>query len=443
MLVPAGVLDSGGAVATEWTITCPVCQSDSVFHYITYVNLTKWPDFVQALHQRQVDETQCECGEKYAFPSSLIVEIPRRNLLVYTTHAGDGPQVEILFHAAFRELSGLASRRPYTFVHGWVGLEALLASFNGDKPQLAQPPYPHPIETERQVHKLYGYIYGDLFFYDPRHRAVRTTVQAFLEFSTCVTTAHDADKMLHIIMPFVQILKTEDPWVMQEIGLLHFRAGRLDQAEYWLQLAETAEHRWLAVTGSFLDATPTQRSDAPPQSDSLPHTQPASTLGDVTRTRHVVLGQHPARFDYGLWHFPLMLEESIPKSYSFPNTLTAQGLVHGGLERAVRDDGWLPLPGTGDLLILTVEMTLLLDYIASNSDLSKYRRFYFFGYTLGRWNFAFGAIRMEGEDSASTRSKAKDLVSRIESSYAAAPDGDPFASLAAEEIQAFFGLRDL
>ncbi|MFF0066980.1 hypothetical protein ACFYRC_36840 [Streptomyces sp. NPDC005279] len=389
MLLPHK-LAHDAAVATRWSATFPCCDATIDFDFLRYVNVEKWGDFRVLLEERALDAVVCECGASHIFTATVIVEVPRKNLLIYVTHGGDGPHVESCFRQDFEGVKEVAGRRPYTFVHGWNGLEAMLDIFDGDRPDHRAPPYPHAVDGREELHTLFGYIHGDLIFFDAPHVAVAPTVNALLEFATSLADPGDITRMIAIVEGFVRFTGPIHPWIVQELGSLNLRLGDLDAAEGWLTHAARLEHRWLAATRSFTDATPTRRAGFDAPSADLPHCRPASALGDITRNRHIVNGCQPALGDYGLWYFPTMQQAATPRVYSHQNALTAQGYVHGALDRAVRDEQWLTPPGTGDLVILTIRMMMLIDQLDRTPSLAEFARYYFRSYIIGRWNEVIG-----------------------------------------------------
>lgn len=406
MLVPEGVFASQAVVAKRWNVHFPCCESDVLMDHLEYVNLQGWPAFRDLLRRRAVDEVLCDCPSSHIFPASVIVEIPKRNLLIYVTHGGDGPHVQDSFGRAFASLNGAAAHRPYTFVHGWRGLEGLLDTFEGAGPETPGGPYPHSSDNTPGSIIVHGYGYGGLFFYDPQHLAVGSTVTALLEFSGSVVEYEDIRRVALIIREFLDFVGPIHPWLVQELGSLYLRLGQFDAAEYWLELSLKLEHRWLAVTRSFLEPIlllrakyASERSEAlnaELQDAIVPHAEPASVLRDVTRKRHVVDVKATPTDDFGLWYFPAMAQAAIPSAYAYKTGLAVQGLMHGRLDSAVIDEGWLRSPGSGDLVILTVRMHSLLWSLKRAPDTSKLDRFYFEGYVLGRWDLAIGSFDSSG-----------------------------------------------
>ena len=250
------------------------------------------------------------------------------------------------------------------------------------------------------ITSLIGYSYGDLFFYDPKHLAVQSTVRAMVEFSASTLEPEHAQRLAAIFEEFTDFMGAIHPWLVQEIGHLYLKCSVYEKAEKWLELAVRLEHRWLAVTRTFIDRTPSRREDAAPQDRSLPHARPASALGDVTSNRHTVTGLLPPVNDLDLWDFPQMAEAAIPQVYSFKHALAGQSLVEGRLHRATLDERWLDLPGSGDLFILGAHTLLLHDGLNNRPELTANVGFYWEGYVLGRWDLAIGAF-----DSTSTRNR--------------------------------------
>ena len=68
-------------------------------------------------------------------------------------------------------------------------------------------------------------------------------------------------RLLAIIEEIAKLVGPHHPWLMQEAARLALALKKRERAEYFLGLALKARHRWLAVTASFLDATPRRRDE--------------------------------------------------------------------------------------------------------------------------------------------------------------------------------------
>ncbi len=395
MLVPDSVLAAGGAAADRWSMTCPKCQVTLAFDQLKYVNLELWPDFETLVASGSAGAVVCRCPHTHDFMDNVIVELATKNLLVYVVHGGDGPHVQQSFERAMQSCGRLVSRRPYTFVHGWQGLAALLQLAKGHEVRPGAAPYPHSTEVTRELVPAPGYAYGPLFFYDPAHLAARATVQALLEFTATATEMHEALVLRDLFQDYVAIQGAIHPWVITELGKLHLRLRNVPEARRNLELAVLLEHRWLAVTRSFVDATPVRRADGMEQADHLPHAHVPDVLGSVTADRHVVILVRPATPDYGLWHFPQMGQQVVPREYTFKRGLAASGLVHGRLARLVLDQGVLESPPSGGLVVLSIDAMQTLMGFEKRPDLAHEVRHYLAGYILGRWDLAIGSFATE------------------------------------------------
>ncbi len=426
--------------------------------FLLYVNADEWTNFGLHLSERTLDTFVCSCPTSHFFPATVIVEVPRHNLLIYVTHGGDGAHVENSFKAQLAELK-VTTRRPYTFVHGWRGLEVMLAVLGGHDPDGLRPirsplrnttwaAFPHQnwqesdderpsnpsalqdfqdqqrtdlelmrsaLGTDRiELHLTNGYACGDLFFYDPKHLAVDPTVNVLLEFADSTTEPQSAARLAAVLDEFTDFMGPIHPQVALALGTLYLRSGEYDRAEQSLQQAADLEHRWLAATRTYLDSTPKRRPE-PGSSDVAAPWSAQQPVGDVTANKHTVSRLTPAVNDHGLWDFPAMAEACIPEVYSFKHALAGQGLAQGRLHRAALDEKWLELPGSGDLATLTMKNIMLINYLAGQDHLALHVLFFWEGYVLGRWDLALGPFASQATfDRGLGRANAPDVVAIID-----------------------------
>jgi hypothetical protein len=422
MLIDEIALLSGRVAAVRGEITCFSCARRLPFHHPCFADLDAWPQFRELLRAREVDRVTCgDCGSTHVFNTPLILELTDRNLLLYVAHAGDSGIVENDFQELLEYAEQLIGReslrsarlRPYSFVHGWQGLEALLDVFEGNEAPVPEPPYRHRTESDYEISLTFGYIYGCLFFYYPAHIAIGDTVQALLSVTANLTEQADVEMMLETVSTFVAMVGSQHPWLVQTIGMLNLQAGNVAEAERWFGQAIERQHCWLAVTRSFQDATPQSRSGAKPQHGDLPRATASATLGDVTDNRHVVVRETQATADYGLWHFPAMEEAAVTPDYAYSRSLTAQGFVLGKLDRAYRDEDWRSGEGSAHLLALTIRDVDLLNAFAARQDLAKYCQFFWYGYIFGRWNLEIGNIQSGQDNGAEQASLAAITLVKI------------------------------
>jgi len=344
VIVSNEIRDREGIACQTRTIDCPTCSSSLSFDIIYYVRADSWPELVDSLMWGEIDDNTCaRCRKTVPILSPLIYEIPQRNLLVFVTHGSDDGGAIAAFHQ-WMEVSSMllpencieqAKRRPFTIVYGWQGLLALLYAFEDYEIPGASPPFPH--ETDEAVYfgSLDGFKYGKLFFYYPSQLAIKDLARALLRFSEINAEGDKAQWMLSIFTRVVEIIGAHHPWLVHELGRLALVCGSVKEAQTSLKRAVDLQHCWLAVTASFADATPIRREDGPTQSETLPHTTPASVLGDVLTHRHTVSAVKPSTVDYGLWHFPQTSRVNVPETYTPQSILSAHGFVLGELEHAI------------------------------------------------------------------------------------------------------------
>ncbi|MFC6083003.1 hypothetical protein [Sphaerisporangium aureirubrum] len=343
---------------------CPSCRQGWLsFDQIRYADIEACPAFGAAVRRTYAsighgflmvtagrpieDLIACDtCGKEGELSSPVIVDLPSRGLLIFVTHAPDDGGVEIGFKMVLDSCAGLVSEavlasarhRPYTFVHGWDGLEALLAVLDGQQHHPTPPPYRHATkDSGPRFASLSGYRVGKAFFYYPSFTAIAELAKTLLIFSSSAREPAELETMLDLLRRFTELTRVDHPWVLREAGRLAIEAGRLDEAEQWLERSARSEHQWLAVTLSFLDATPGRSGDtAVTASSDWHHT------GPVTQHRHAVTRQFPARPDYGLWHFPEM--ELHAPTIEAEDYFHAAGHLVGELDRILHENGWRIAP---------------------------------------------------------------------------------------------------
>lgn len=352
-----------------WEVPDHDCPGRFEHDVVYYVDLEQWPSFPQVVESGELQLIRCNtCGSEGSVKSPVIVEVPTRNLLIFVTHGGDDGGAVLGFHAQLGTAAGLlppavgerAQVRPFTIVHGWIGFQRLLNALDG----IAVPPehhgphreYPHPLDRDGfQVYTINGYTHGGLFFHLPEHAAVNELVSCLLHWSRFCEDQVQIARVLEAMLGLVSLSGSRHPWLLQELGRIHLELGENDTAIEFLEGAVEAHHCWLAVTTSFLDATPRTCAEFPLQEPGLPHAVPASELGMVTTRRHVVVRTRPAVSDYGLWHFPRTEQHAHPSNYTNEGVWAAHGLALGVMDRTFLDEGepardWNFPPAYGGLL---------------------------------------------------------------------------------------------
>ncbi|GAA1006137.1 hypothetical protein Aple_097280 [Acrocarpospora pleiomorpha] len=347
MLVSERLRQAPGMAIYRGSVPHESCAGRFVFDSFYYVDLDEWPDFRRTLDEDRLGKIQCDtCGDIAEVKFPVIVEIASRNLLIFATHGGDDGGVESGFVAVLDRAAAMltsvvaerARRRPYTFVHGYRGLRVLLDALDGVPLPKPAPPYAHAPDTGRHFSTLHGYRYGDLFFHYPGQRTVDDLVCALLHWSAGVTDAAEMKKIVAVAEGILRIIGPHHPWLVHELGRLYLELGEFDEAQRLLELASSAQHCWLAVTASILDATPATRADVESQSAELPHATPATVRSDVCSVRHTVTRQRPAYKDYAFWHFPEMEQNAHPSGYTTQTVHEARGLAVGYLSRYFIDE---------------------------------------------------------------------------------------------------------
>ncbi|WP_124776045.1 hypothetical protein [Micromonospora inaquosa] len=353
------ILDNEYVAHVPLDICCPRCRRCTVrYDVVQYVDIDACPAFHDAVRRtyrevgaglvivsagRPVEElVHCaECAFGFAPLAPLILDSPSRGLSVFVTHAGDDGGVEAGFRAVLHACTGLvpsaalagARSRPYTFVHGWNGLEAMLAVFDGVQHHPPAPPYPHATEEEGyHAYSLHGYIYGKAFFYYPRFVAVQGLVSTLIAFSAAASSNRARRAFVELMQRLIETTRVTHPWLAQEVGRQLIGLEQFAEAQVWLHTAELLQHEWLAVTLDFHDSTPGRDEDAGASPSAARH-----GTGPVTRHRHAAVGNRPARMDYGLWHFPEMARHA--PTLRLDHHLAGAGIMLGELDRMAWDEG--------------------------------------------------------------------------------------------------------
>jgi len=367
MPIAESVFSNRGVASARKTSQCPICKADAIIQRIIYyvdldacpeyhsavvrqyASLAGAPNLVVVTGERAVEEdVTCQsCGRSFGVTTPIVVDIPSRDIMVFVTHMGDDGGVEAGFRTWLRYCAKLLPKdvmqavatRPYTFVHGWSGLEAMLAMLAGNAYHPAPPPYKHATADELRFEGLKGYLYGTAFFFYPRFNAVSEIASTLLDFST--GAEHDVARrdLAALLQLVLETLREDHPWLSQELGRLYLDLNQKDEAMHWLKRALVAQHQWLAVTTSFMDATPGTNDEQDEGGSSFPGGAMAVN-GPVTGTRHAVTRIYPANRDFGLWCFPEM-ERHAP-TIRPERFLTVASAVLGTLDRMVWDDniGW-------------------------------------------------------------------------------------------------------
>ena len=331
-----------GCLAEAKPINCPNCKKPFHLDIYYYIDASAWPDWEDRLRSHDGETYACDhCGESIKIRSPLIVDFPKRDLVVFATSGGDDGGVEAGFRAFFEKMaaflpSGVAEaarRRPYTFVHRHRGLLALLDYFHDRPVDLGRQGDRAQSGELEAIFTLQGYIYGKLFFYFPSQLAVQELVGLTVGAAIDLDREGHADAAIQLLSGTLDLLGDSHPWLSHELGRILIGAGRGRDAKVWLLIAGERRHSWHAVTASFLDATPVRRAGEEPQAQHLPHAMAADRLGSITAAKHTVMGISPATNDLDLWDFPEMAEAAIPAQYTEETVNRAHAFVLGTFDR--------------------------------------------------------------------------------------------------------------
>ncbi|HKO59178.1 MAG TPA: CpXC domain-containing protein [Thermoanaerobaculia bacterium] len=328
----------------ERELPCRSCGRSISLRVVYFVDLELCPAYASAVRTDWVERNDCRhCGATLRARSPVIVECPGQNLLVFTTHTGDDGGVE----QGFRQWLGFVRAvvpddvyarllaRPYTFVHGWTGLAALFDVFDGKSPVAPMPPYPHEVDDDGfAVEPLDGYAFGPLQFWQPMHRAIQAAVHLLLGVTTQVESVEERQWIVAVLQVVAgQMEDTPHVWLEEEIGRQCLILGERARAREHLRRAQALYHSWIAPTASFLDATPTRRSDGT-HAESVASASDAALLQrPVTSIRHTVTALWPHTADYGLWYFPKMAAAAYV--HTSESTLRVNGTLIGAILSAI------------------------------------------------------------------------------------------------------------
>ena len=344
MIIPDAVRNRDGIGCQTRQIKCPRCKGPLDFDIIYFVREDDWPEFRNLLNSGAIEDARCDhCGEVIKTRSPLIYEIPHRNLIAFATHGEDDggalPGFEkwkencriVLDQSVFATLE----KRPYTFVQGWNGLAALLDCFDGNEAPISDGGDGEALDS---IMAGYGYIYGNLFFYHAGYGLVERLSSLMLAIASVAEESGKQAWALEVLHRTFGIMGAYHPWCVHEAGRLALAAGELEVAEEHLRKAVELRHSFLAVTASYLDATPTAREDGPTQSSSLPHAQRGDALGDVTANRHVVTLTFPRTRDLGKWCFEETEKFATPESHTLDRALMCYAIAIAEFERNITRD---------------------------------------------------------------------------------------------------------
>lgn len=315
--------DYNGVGFQEREMPCRSCGKSMSIRIVYFVDIDRCPAYGDALRTDWVERNDCShCGDTARTRSPVIVDCPTQNLLIFATHGGDDAGLEQGFERWLQfvdavvpdDVSERISDRPYTFVHGWEGLGALLDILNGKPLCGAAPPYSHDVDDEQfTVALLDGYAFGPLQFWHPQHRAIEWTTHMLLGLAAQATTERERRWMIAVLDLAIDILGEQGShlWLEEELGRQSLLLGDRAKAREHLLRAQALSHTWIALTASFLDATPTRRASGAIHGEDLPSARPGDLLRrSVTAIRHTVTELWPHTNDYGLWYFPKMLSAS-------------------------------------------------------------------------------------------------------------------------------------
>jgi hypothetical protein len=329
-----------GALVEAKPILCSRCKTNNDFQILYYLNADVASDYQNMLRRAVTGLFVCRsCGNEIGIRSPLILDFPRRDLLVFATPRGDDEGVESDFKTFLQkllphlpdEVAKRAMEKPYTFVEGATGAQALVKCFEGETLEERNGNTNSDSSLE-SIQVLNGYQYGALFFYFPAQLPVQELVAMALGAACDLERAGRAKDATRFLIHLAETIGSSHPWLAQETGRLLLLAGDAS-ARDWLQRARIYKHCWIAVTRTYLDATPRRRAEGDTQAPELPHALGADQLRDVSRNRHTVTGMFPGFKDVGLWCFPRMAAASISQEYTAERILLGMALGLGTIDR--------------------------------------------------------------------------------------------------------------
>jgi hypothetical protein len=404
---------------------CSVRKPADLFYYVDGSVITNFDERLRAM-RGQV--TCAGCGNRYEVRGPLILDLPARNLLIFVTHHGDDGRVEEGFRQFLQKMASAlpefvserAMSTPYTFVHGYRGLLALLDAFNDVDPNPEVSPGDGGI---LHTTPLNGYQYGRLFFYFPSHLNVQPII------STAVSAAIDLEQIgqrgeaITFLQGLVQRIGPSHPWLPVELGRLLLADGQNKEALLMLRQAATSTHSWHGVTMSFLDATPRRRADGETQAEDVPIALASASLADITAQRHTVAGLFPAKKDTGLWDFPQTAQSTIPEQYTLENVITAYAYSLGRIDRYLMIDfnGYRPKEPThvGWYILQEASREILQQY-------PDYESLFWLEFTRTRWPLAWPLTAQN----AGVESSKRQILQLLEQLPREQKEPNPFALLA-------------
>jgi hypothetical protein len=183
------------------------------------------------------------------------------------------------------------------------------------------------------IHGINGYSYGRLFFFYPEFYNIQSIAHVCLKLTTHAEDVQSKDAIYNALASTC-IIQHDHPWILAELGRLAIEiAPRV--AESLLDRAGVAEHTWLAVTKSFLDATPRRREEDEEIAPDMTAQELREQRSPVTLRRHTVTRVSPGTKDYGLWSFPYSERVAASNKYTVQTLGQIYGEVLGIIERLI------------------------------------------------------------------------------------------------------------
>ncbi len=311
-----------GVWITKSRAACAVCGTVTEFESPLYIHDESWSNFGEMVTEGKIQSHVCsQCNNSLEIP--IIFDSSHYGILVFITGQGDHKDIQNNFKKLLDvavnnisvEIADNARKKPYCIVNGWHGFKTFLECLNDIAPHADKDNNVENNDEGFYVAKATGYIYGDLFFYYPDQIVIEETAKGFMQIARNHRLHGRLDLAHNVLNEGIKVIGETHQWMVQELGATAFEAGDSEAAKKWLKKAIILQHKWLAPTMSFLDATPTKRADGETQDNSLPHAEPISHKGKLTSNRHVVIRHFPPVSDYKLWYFPILQEYVIPPEH--------------------------------------------------------------------------------------------------------------------------------
>lgn len=311
-----------GVWITQCRASCGSCGTVTEFEFPLYVHDESWPEFREMVINEEIQFPVCsKCNNSLDNP--FVFDSAHYGALVFIAGQGDHKDIQNNFERFFgiavknlsAEIADDAKKKPYCIVNGWYGFKTLLECLHNIAPKSDQVNGSISEKEGFFISKATGYIYGNLFFYYPDQVVIEEIAKGFMQIARNHRMHDRLDLAYDVLKEGVNVIGETHQWLVQELGAAALEAEDFKTARYWLNKAVSLQHKWLAPTLSFFDATPIKRADGETQDKSLPHAEPMSRRGKLIDNRHVVTRHFPPSSDYNLWYFPILQDYVIPPEH--------------------------------------------------------------------------------------------------------------------------------